>query len=158
MKVKQKEWTQFIPRPLDEVWAFFSRPENLNAITPEDMSFEVLSDIAGVEMYEGMIIAYNIRPLFGIKMNWVTEIKHIRPGRFFIDEQRFGPYAFWHHQHHFEEKPDGVLMRDLLHYKVPFGPIGDLANAIFVEPKIEEIFRFRVRAVEEHFGFRPVMS
>ena len=153
MQVKKKEWTQFIPRPLDEVWHFFSRPENLDAITPEDMSFEILSDIEGVKMYEGMIIRYKVSPIPGVKMNWVTEITHVRDKQYFIDEQRFGPYALWHHQHHFEEVDGGVLMRDILHYKVPFGPIGSIADAIFVNNKVEEIFRYRVKAVERIFDF-----
>ena len=104
MNVKFKHWEQLIPQPLDEIWHFFSRPENLNAITPQDMSFEILSDIADKEMYEGMLIRYKISPFLGLKMNWVTEITKIKEGAYFIDEQRFGPYAFWHHQHHFEER------------------------------------------------------
>ena len=151
MKVKRKYWEQLIRRPLDEVWAFFSRPENLDNITPEEMKFEILSPIQGVPMYEGMIIQYNVTPLLGIKMNWVTEITHVRDHAYFIDEQRFGPYALWHHQHHFEEVDEGVLMRDILHYKVPYGPIGNIANALFVEGKVDEIFRYRFRVVDELF-------
>ena len=153
MQVKRKEWTQFIPLSLEEVWDFFSRPENLNAITPDDMQFEILSDIEGVEMYQGMLIQYKVSPIPGIKMNWVTEITTVKDKQYFIDEQRFGPYALWHHQHHFEPKDGGVLMRDILHYKVPFGPIGNIADAIFVNNKIEEIFNYRVKAVERIFKF-----
>ncbi len=149
MQVKQKSWEQFIPLPLDRVWAFFSRPENLNAITPDDVSFEMRTDLRGIEMYEGMLIQYDIRPLLGIKMRWVTEITHIREGAYFIDEQRFGPYAFWHHQHHFEAREGGTLMRDILHYKVPYGIIGTLADTLLVDGKIEEIFAFRVKAVNK---------
>lgn len=154
MQVKRKEWKQFIPRPLDEVWHFFSRPENLNAITPDDMQFEILTDLEGVEMYQGMLIKYKVSPIPGIKMNWVTEITHVRDRQYFIDEQRFGPYALWHHQHHFEEMDGGVMMTDILHYKVPFGPIGNIADAIFVNNKIEQIFKYRVQAVERIFEFK----
>ncbi len=153
MKIKYKEWEQFIPRSLDEVWHFFSRPENLNAITPDDMAFEILSDIEGRQMYPGMIILYKVSPFFGFKMDWATEITHIKKSSYFIDEQRFGPYAFWRHQHHFEEKNDGVLMRDMLHYKVPYGPIGSLADALFVDRQIEQIFNYRIKAVERIFDF-----
>ena len=93
MKVKRKEWVQVIPRDLEEVWHFFSRPENLNDMTPEDMDFQIMTDIQGVEMYEGMIIQYKVSPMLGIKLNWVTEITHVRDRQYFIDEQRFGPYA-----------------------------------------------------------------
>ncbi len=152
MKVKKKIWQQFIPRPLDEVWHFFSRPENLNDITPSDMSFQILSDIRDVPMYEGMIICYKISPLAGIQMDWVTEITHIADRRFFVDEQRFGPYAMWHHEHHFEPQDGGVLMTDILHYKVPYGIIGSLADALFVDAKVEQIFRYRQKVIAERFG------
>lgn len=154
MQVKEKRWEQFIPRPIEQVWSFFSRPENLNSMTPETVSFEILSDVAGVEMFPGMIVRYRISPFAGIKMRWVTEITHISEGKYFIDEQRFGPYAFWHHLHWFEAQGEGVLMRDILHYKVPYGLLGDVVNLILVEPKIEEIFRFRKEAVEKVFGKR----
>lgn len=152
MKVKKKVWQQFIPRPLDEIWHFFSRPENLNDITPADMSFQILSDIRNVPMYEGMIICYKVSPFAGIQMDWVTEITHIANQRFFVDEQRFGPYAMWHHEHHFEPQDGGVLMTDILHYKVPYGIIGSLADALFVDAKVEQIFRYRQKAIAERFG------
>ncbi|MEM0992585.1 MAG: SRPBCC family protein [Bacteroidota bacterium] len=154
MQVKKKVWQQFIPRPLDEIWNFFSRPENLNKMTPKGVSFEILSDLEGIEMYEGMVILYKISPIGNIKMNWMTEITHIKEGKYFVDEQRFGPYALWHHEHHFEEQADGILMTDMLHYKVPYGIIGSIADAVFVDRKVEEIFGFRKEAVEEIFGFQ----
>ncbi len=152
MRIRRKEWEQFIPRSLEETWHFFSRPENLDSITPEDMAFEILSPAGGAEMYEGMLIQYKMSPLLGIKLDWLAEITHIEPGRYFVDEQRLGPYAIWHHEHHFSEQEHGVLMRDLLHYKVPYGPIGALADALFVEKRVEEIFRYRREAVEKRFG------
>ncbi len=152
MQVKKKSWEQFIPRSLDEIWTFFSRPENLNDVTPGDMSFRILSDIRHLPMYEGMIICYKISPFAGIQMDWVTEITHISERHFFVDEQRFGPYAMWHHEHHFEEKDGGVLMRDILHYKVPYGIIGTIADQLFVDQKIEQIFHFRKKAIAERFG------
>ncbi len=141
-----------MPISLEEAWAFFSRPENLNELTPADMSFEILSDIKDKPMYEGMLIRYKIAPMLNIKMNWCTEITHIRDREYFIDEQRFGPYALWHHEHHFKAVEGGTLMKDQLHYAIPFGPIGQLANAIFVGNKVEEIFDFRYQAIEEFFG------
>ncbi len=152
MQVKEKRWQQFIPRSLEEVWDFFSRPENLNEMTPPSVSFEILSEIGGVRMYPGMIVRYRISPFGGIKMSWCTEITHVAEGSYFIDEQRFGPYAFWHHQHHFERQDEGVLMTDILHYKVPYGPLGTLVDRLVVEPKVEEIFAFRKTAVDRLFG------
>lgn len=151
MQVKQKVWKQWIPRSLDEVWHFFSRPENLNALTPDDLDFEILSDIKDIEMYEGMMIRYKISPFAGIKMDWVTEITYIKDQQYFVDEQRFGPYALWHHEHHFEQQEGGTLMTDILHYKVPYSIIGTLADALFVNNKIEQIFDFRVKAIGKMF-------
>ncbi|MEM9887245.1 MAG: SRPBCC family protein [Bacteroidota bacterium] len=153
MQVKKKVWQQFIPKSLDEVWNFFSRPENLNKMTPKGVSFKILSDLEGIEMYEGMVILYKISPIANIQMNWMTEITHIKEGKYFVDEQRFGPYALWHHEHHFERQADGILMTDMLHYKVPYGIIGSIADAVFVDRKVEEIFTYRKEAVEEIFGF-----
>lgn len=153
MNVKFKQWETFIPKPLDEVWHFFSRPENLNDITPEDMSFQIMTDVGNKPMYEGMIIQYKVSPFPGVKMNWTTEITHVREGAYFIDEQRFGPYALWHHQHHFAEKDGGVAMTDILHYKVPYGIIGTLADAIFVDKRVEEIFSYREIAIRKIFNF-----
>ncbi len=156
MKVYYKEWIQTIPVSMEEAWEFFSRPENLEVLTPVDMGFDIISDIKDKEMYEGMLIRYKVSPILGIKLNWCTEITHIRKHEFFIDEQRFGPYAMWHHEHHFEEVAGGIKMTDQLHYAIGFGPLGPLANAIFVGAKIDEIFGFRYQAVEKMFAGKKV--
>ncbi len=154
MNIKCKEWESFIPRPLDEVWHFFSRPENLDAITPEDMSFQILTKLDPQQpMYQGMIIQYKVSPFPGVKMDWTTEITHVRDRVYFIDEQRFGPYALWHHQHHFAEVDNGVLMKDILHYKVPYGFIGTIADKLFVEGRINQIFTYREKAIRKIFNF-----
>lgn len=138
---------------MDEAWAFFSSPLNLQKITPPDMRFVVTSDYtADTKMYAGMIITYKISPLAGIKLNWMTEITHVHDRQYFVDEQRFGPYALWHHQHHFKEIPGGVEMTDILHYAIPFGIIGRLTNNVYVGKKVKDIFDYRVKAVEELFG------
>jgi ligand-binding SRPBCC domain-containing protein len=99
-----------------------------------------------------MIITYKVSPLFGIKPNWMTEITHVDDHKYFVDEQRFGPYALWHHQHHFKEIPGGVQMTDILHYAVPFGIVGRLANNILVGKEVRKIFNYRIKAVENLFG------
>lgn len=152
MKVKKKEWSQHIQISQNEVWQYFSRPENLNELTPPDMSFEILSDIKDTAMYQGMIIQYKISPFLGVKMNWVTEITHVEEGKYFIDEQRFGPYALWHHQHHFIPQNGGVLMKDILHYKVPYSLVGTMADQIFVSQKIDAIFDYRRKKIATIFG------
>lgn len=143
---------QKIPVTLDQAWDFFSNPANLQAITPADMGFRVISKHHGDRMYPGQIIEYKVRPVAGIPVYWMTEITHVQDRAFFVDEQRFGPYALWHHQHHFREIPGGVEMTDIVHYKNPLGILGRLANALFVKKKLETIFSFRYRKVEELFG------
>jgi len=153
LKTYRLEFTQKIPVDLDTAWDFFSSPLNLSEITPEDMTFDVTSPIQKhTKMYPGMIITYKVSPLLGIKLNWMTEITHVKDKEYFIDEQRFGPFAFWHHNHHFEAIGGGVLMHDILHYAIGWGPFGVLANEIVVNKKIQGIFNFRYKKVEELFG------
>ena len=144
--------TQFIPVTLDEAWAFFSNPANLQSITPARMNFRIISRHHGDTMYPGQIIEYKVSPLGGISMYWMTEITHVRDRVYFVDEQRFGPYSLWHHQHHFKEVPGGVEMTDIVHYKIPLGFIGDWANRLFIRKQLEDIFAYRVKRVEEIFG------
>ncbi|WP_168187445.1 SRPBCC family protein [Pedobacter sp. G11] len=153
MKIHRLEFTQKIPVDLDTAWDFFSSPLNLAEITPKDMTFDVTSPkMANTKMYPGLIITYKVSPLFGIKLDWVTEITHVKENEYFIDEQRFGPFAFWHHQHHFQSIDGGVLMKDILHYSVGWGVIGKVANGVIVNNKINEIFNFRYKKVESLFG------
>lgn len=121
------------------------------------MGFEVKLISPEQKMYAGMIIAYKVRPLLGIPMNWVTEITHVREPYFFVDEQRFGPYSLWHHQHHFREVAEGVEMEDLVSYKVPLGILGRLANVLFVRKRLEYIFDYRYKVLEEIFPKTAVL-
>jgi ligand-binding SRPBCC domain-containing protein len=116
------------------------------------MSFEIQTDLTGVRMYAGMIIQYKVRPVANIPMRWTTEITQAEDHRFFIDEQRFGPYRFWHHQHHFEPLDEHcTAMRDILHYKVGYGPVGALMNRMYIGNRLEEIFDYRAKAIAEIF-------
>jgi ligand-binding SRPBCC domain-containing protein len=145
-------WEQLIPADINQVWDFFSRPENLNTITPPDLKFRMVSDLDKIDMYKGVIIQYKVSPFLGIYMNWVTEITQIENKKYFIDEQRFGPYRFWHHQHHFTPHPDGLIMTDILHYALPLGLMGQMANGWFIEKRIDDIFIYRKRVIEQKFG------
>lgn len=145
------ERTQRIPISLEEAWNFFQNPGNLSKITPSEMGFETLSEVPE-KMYPGLFIHYKVSPLFGIKMNWTTEITYVQEPHYFVDEQRVGPYAIWHHEHHFKEIEGGVEMLDRVNYKIPLGILGKIAHPIIVRSKLEEIFEYRIRAVEEIFG------
>lgn len=142
---------QKLPISLDEAWKFFSSPANLQEITPEDMGFDIISEVP-VEMYEGLFIHYKVSPLFGIKLDWTTEITHIRDREFFVDEQRVGPYSIWHHEHHFKEIEGGVEMMDIVSYQLPLGFLGKMMHPIMVKGRLNNIFDYRFQIVEEKFG------
>ena len=137
---------------IDEIWDFISSPANLKEITPDYMVFDIVSENLPEKMYEGMIIAYKVSPLLGIKTTWVTEITNVRDKHYFVDEQRVGPYAMWHHQHFIEPIKDGVLMRDIVSYQPPLGFLGAIANTLIIKNKLKEIFEYRTMAVEKKFG------
>ena len=146
---------QKIPTKLEDAWAFFSNPHNLLAITPPFLNLKVTNEIFGNEAYAGQVITYTVKPLFGIPVSWMTEITHIDKLRLFVDEQRKGPYQLWHHQHHFKAIEGGVEMTDMVHYRLPFGVLGNLAHAITVKNKLEEIFKYRYFKINEVFGDWP---
>ena len=130
---------QKLPIDIHTAWEFFSSPKNLKPITPEYMGFDITSANRDEKMYPGMIILYNVKPLFNVPVAWVTEITHVREPYFFVDEQRSGPYKFWHHQHKFKEIPGGVEMQDIVHYHLPFWFLGRLAERLIVWKKLKEI-------------------
>lgn len=145
------EARQFISCHLDEAWDFFSLPSNLSRITPPHMGFQITSGTPST-MHPGQIITYHVAPFPGITTNWVTEITHVSKGKYFVDEQRFGPYRMWHHEHHFEAQDGGVLITDRVSYKLPFGFVGRIAHALFVKRQLKEIFAFREKVLGKMFG------
>jgi len=142
---------QFLPISKSEAWQFISSPQNLKLITPPSMGFDITSGDSGNEMYQGQIITYKVKPLGGIAMSWMTEITHVREGEYFVDEQRVGPYALWHHQHFIAEVNGGVHMRDIVTYSPPFGFIGRLLNGLVIRSKLTEIFEYRRQRLEKLF-------
>ena len=137
---------------LEEVWDFISSPSNLKEITPDYMGFEITTPGLPEKIYPGLMISYKVRPFLGIKMNWLTEITQVQELYYFVDEQRAGPYAFWHHEYHLKATPKGVLMSDLVTYRLPAGPLGTLAHGLFVQKQLKGIFQYRELALEKRFG------
>lgn len=152
MKIYKLEKRQQIKASIDETWEYFSTPLNLSKITPSYMNFEILSDLRDGKMYPGQIIQYKVRPIANIPLSWTTEITHVIDKKYFVDEQRFGPYSFWHHQHWFEPNNDGVLMTDIVHYALPLGILGRVANGLFVAKQLEDIFEYRFKIVDQLFN------
>ena len=151
MKIYSLHKTQKLPISLDEAWEFLSNPKNLKIITPDYMSFNIISKIDR-PLYIGQIIQYIVTPLLGIKTKWVSEITHIQEKKYFVDEQMYGPYSLWHHKHFIKEINGGVELEDIIDYKLPLGIIGQLIHPILVKPKLEEIFSYRQKKLIELFG------
>lgn len=142
---------QHIPATIEECWEFFSDPRNLPKITPPWLDFQI-DPLNGDEFYPGMIITYRVRPLLGIPVRWMTEITHVREPSAFIDEQRFGPYRMWHHEHHFRKIDGGTEITDDVRYVIGFGPLDPWINRWVVRPKVEEIFEYRFEQLKRIFG------
>ena len=142
---------QYLDSDIKSVWEFASSPKNLKKITPNYMLFNITSENQD-KMYPGMIISYQVAPILKLKLNWVTEITHVIENNFFVDEQKIGPYALWHHQHLFEVVDKRVKMTDIVTYKPPFGFIGRLANTLFIENQIKSIFEYRRKKMHQLFN------
>ena len=151
MKIFKLKYSQKLPINLNEAWDFLSSPNNLELITPKSMDFNII-DWDKKKAYPGQIIQYTVKPILGIKINWVTEITQVRDKEFFVDEQRIGPYTFWHHKHFIKEIEGGVIMEDVIHYKPPFGFVGVLLNFLFINSKLNSIFKHRELELIKTFG------
>jgi ligand-binding SRPBCC domain-containing protein len=147
-----------IPRDINEVWDFISSPVNLKEITPVRMNFTIITELPDLKMYPGMIIGYRVSPLPGFRTTWITEITHVLDRKYFIDEQRIGPYAMWHHEHWIESIQGGVLMTDIVSYQPPMGFLGAVANKLFIRRQIDEIFQYRRMILEKKFGVYPSLN
>ena len=152
MKIYTLKRTQFLPITLMKALDFFSSPQNLSKITPEHMQFKILYISGENQMFPGQLICYKVNVLPKFPVQWVTEITHMSKPNYFVDEQRFGPYALWHHEHHFKEVSGGVEMTDEVNYGLPLGVLGKLANWLFVQQKVNAIFDHRSKILLDFFG------
>jgi len=152
MAVYQLKKTLELVTTIEEAWDFVSNPYNLQEITPDYMGFEIRTKDLPEKVYPGLMISYWVRPVLGLKMNWLTEITQVREPYYFVDEQRAGPYALWHHEHSLTPTKAGVLMTDLITYKLPAGPLGAMAHSLFVRRQLEDIFLHRESTLKEIFG------
>ncbi len=152
MKVYQIKTSQVLPISLSTAWEFFSDPRNLSKITPEWLDFEILTELPR-KMYAGMIIVYKIRPILNLPTRWVTEITHVNEPFYFVDEQRFGPYRMWHHEHIFKEiQNNSVQIQDIVSYTMPFGFLGEIVNNLFIKNRVLKIFEYRKEILKKTFG------
>lgn len=142
---------QYLPIDKNKAWAFFSSPKNLSLITPPEMDFKILTKQNDGEIYEGMKIDYTVKPLFGIRVRWQTEICRVENQKYFTDRQTKGPYKIWEHTHSFVEIDNGVLITDVVNYELPLGFIGKIAERILVRKKINAIFDYRKNILKKLF-------
>ncbi len=143
---------QVLNIPIEIAWNYFSSPNNLSKITPSKMKFVITSENT-VKAYQGQIISYKVSPFLFVKMNWITEITQVKSQEYFVDEQRFGPYAMWHHEHWFEELTGGkTLMKDKISYKIPFGFLGHFAQFLFIKKQLNGIFKYRYMTLNKIFN------
>lgn len=150
MSLHQLTSKQYLPITAGIAWEFLSDPENLKTITPDYMNFEILSG-SNRSMYPGQIIQYKVTPFKGYSTRWVTEITHVKEGEYFVDEQRFGPYALWHHKHFVNEINEGIEMEDIIDYKIIFGLLGQSIHPI-IKRQLLQIFNYREQKLNELFG------
>ena len=142
---------QRLPVHVEEAWSFFSSPKNLNKLTPAKLELKITSALEEDEIYSGQIITYTVKPLLGIPIFWMTEITQVERNKLFVDEQRKGPYALWHHEHHFKAIEGETEMTDIVHYKIPFGILGALGTPI-VKGELKKIFDYRQEQINAIFG------
>lgn len=150
MKLYRLDRAQTLRVSSEEAWQFFSSPLNLPSITPPWLRLTV-SEVVPDRMYPGMVIHYRVAPLLGVPVTWISEITHVDPPHYFVDEQRFGPYRFWQHQHYFRPAKDGIKMIDTVYYALKYGPLGRLIHSALIRRRLEEIFDFRQRALAQLF-------
>ena len=151
MKIFKIHIKQHLPITIEEGWSFLSNPKNLSTITPDYMKFKI-TDCDLRSVYQGQIIQYIVRPIMNIPLKWVTEITHVVHEKYFVDEQRFGPYSLWHHKHFIKEIENGIEMEDVIHYKIPGGIFGEFLNSLFIRNQLNEIFEYRKNKLIEIFG------
>lgn len=151
LKIYQISRKQLLPVSLEDAWSFFADASNLQRLTPPEMKMEP-AEKSPTEIYPGMIAVYKVRPLFRIPITWVTEITQVQSMEYFVDEQRFGPFKFWHHEHRLQQTEEGVEVTDLLYYAMPFSFVGKLIHAKMVRPKLQELFVYRQKQLKNLFG------
>ena len=143
--------TQTLPVKREKLWTFISVPQNLNKITPPKMSFKIVGDLPD-SAYAGLLLEYKVKiPVLGWT-SWLTEIKYVKTGYSFMDEQRVGPYKLWLHTHTLEDVKGGTKMTDIVHYQMPLGPLGWIAHVFFVRRTLKQIFEYRREKLDDIFS------
>ena len=150
MKIYSLKYKQIIKKDINEVFTFFSNPENLKKITPQKLDFKILTP-KPIKMKEGQLIDYTIK-ILGKKIRWRTIITDYNPPKMFIDQQLLGPYSMWHHRHEFNIVDNGVEIIDKIDYVVPYGILGRIINFFFIKSDLDRIFHYRYEVIKKYFN------
>lgn len=153
MKTYRLERRMTVPVTVAEAFAFFENPRNLARITPPSLGFRMIND-GPLRMRQGAEIRYRIR-VAGIPLSWRTLIAEYEPPFGFVDMQTAGPYRFWRHRHDFYPSADGTVVSDRVDYALPFGWLGQIAHAVFVRRRLQQIFDYRRDTLTRIFGPVP---
>jgi len=151
-KIYSIKRSQKIPVTLNVLWNFFSKPENLKKVIPENTQFSITSPLDSPVIYPGQIIEYDVKSVIGLHFKWITEITEVETNQYFVDEQKAGPFSVWQHQHYFVEIPGGVEMMDILQYRFRFGFLGRVLHKLYVKKRLQRMFDFRERKLKSLFG------
>jgi len=155
MKIYQLYRQQTLNMTIQEAWSFFSSPYHLNDITPDFFHVTITSKVPE-KIYAGLMISYQMKAVFGIPMNWLSEVSHCNEPKRFVYEQRIGPFKFWSHEVCLTEQQNGILLEDIMFYAMPFGWLGQLINTVLIADKLERIFDTRHTYLQSKFGMTAV--
>lgn len=151
MKIHQLYRKQHLKLTHPEAWAFFSSPYHLNDITPDFFHVDITSTVPP-DIYAGLMIRYRMRAVFGLPMEWLSEISHCDKPHRFVYEQRIGPFKFWSHEVCLTDDNEGVILEDIVFYVMPFGWLGQILNTLLIRDKLKRIFDTRHDYLAAHWG------
>jgi ligand-binding SRPBCC domain-containing protein len=140
---------------IQDAWSFFSSPYHLNDITPDFFHVTITSKVPE-KIYAGLMISYQMKAVFGIPMNWLSEVSHCDEPKRFVYEQRIGPFKFWSHEVCLTQQQNGLLLEDIMFYAMPVGWLGQLINTVLIADKLNRIFDTRHTYLQSKFGMTAV--
>jgi len=155
MKIYQLYRQQTLNMTVQEAWSFFSSPSHLNDITPDFFHVTITSKVPE-KIYAGLMISYQMKAVFGIPMNWLSEVSHCDEPKRFVYEQRIGPFKFWSHEVCLTEQQNGILLEDIMFYAMPLAWLGQLINTVLIADKLERIFDTRHAYLQSKFDMTAV--
>ncbi len=151
MAIYQLYRRQHLNMNLIQAWDFFSSPHNLNAITPDFFHVTMTSNVPE-KIYAGLMVSYRMKAVFGIPMDWLSEVSHCDEPHYFVYQQSIGPFKFWSHEVRLTEESNGIMLEDIMFYAMPFGWLGSLFHRVLIADRLKQIFDTRRDYLQSRFG------